>query len=79
MNLNKNTVKMCFEFPNMISDCSIRFSGIFFDTGMDYKIMLGDGFRGIIRTLKILNWPKLDIHFKSSYNEYPDCKSLDNI
>lgn len=77
MNLNDRQVKVCFEFPTMISDCSIRFNQMFFDTSLYYKIVLGDGFRGIIRTLKILNWPKLDIHFKGSFLEGINCKALE--
>jgi hypothetical protein len=37
-------------------------------------MIVGEGFKGIIRTLRVLNWPKLDIHFKGEYIDGMDCK-----
>ena len=36
-------------------------------------MVLGDKFKGIIRTLRVLNWPKLEMHFKGEYIEGADC------
>ena len=37
-------------------------------------MVLGDKFKGIIRTLRVLNWPKLEMHFKGEYIDGSDCK-----
>ena len=36
-------------------------------------MVLGDKFKGIIRTLKVLNWPKLEMHFMGEYIEGDYC------
>eukprot|EP00347_Sterkiella_histriomuscorum_P006905 403350981 len=73
MNLKSNIVKICLDFPPVISDCNTRFSSIYFDAYQAYKVTIGDRFRGIIRSIRIANWPKLDIHFKSEYKVDTDC------
>ena len=36
-------------------------------------MIIGEKFKGIVRTLKVLNWPKLEIHYKGVYLEEEKC------
>lgn len=67
MNLKEDEIKICFSFPPDLMDCSIKYKGVVFNSDYLYRMVIGEKFIGIIRTLKVLNWPKLDIHFKSKY------------
>lgn len=37
-------------------------------------MVVGEGFKGIVRTLRVLNWPKLDIHYRGSYLVDDQCQ-----
>ncbi|CDW74938.1 UNKNOWN [Stylonychia lemnae] len=75
MNLRKDQVKMCLNFPPIILDCSTKFTNVYHDSSKLYKMRIGENFRGIIRTIAILNWPKLEYHFKTQYKTNLDCKA----
>jgi hypothetical protein len=54
------------------------YQGIRYNPDYNFKMVIGDGFKGIIRTLKVLNWPKLEMHFKGNYLPEDDCKRYAN-
>ena len=40
-------------------------------------MIIGEKFKGIIRTLKVLNWPKLEMHYKGVFLEKEKCKKFE--
>ncbi|CDW89043.1 UNKNOWN [Stylonychia lemnae] len=47
----------------MINTCEIYFKNVFHDHEQKFQIIVGDQFKGVIRSIKILKWPKMDYHF----------------
>lgn len=74
MNLRDDEIKICFTFPPDLMDCSMKYKGVIFNADYLYKMVIGENFIGTIRTLKVLNWPKLDVHFKSRYITGDSCQ-----
>ena len=73
MNLKADEVKICFAFPPKIITCKMKYKGIAFNQDYPFKMIIGEKFKGIVRTLKVLNWPKLEIHYKGVYLEQEKC------
>lgn len=79
MNLREDEIKICFTFPPNLMDCSMKYKGVIFNAEYEYRMVIGEKFVGVIRTLKVLNWPKLDIHFKSKYATGENCQKYGTI
>ena len=76
MNLDYDEVKICFTYPPNIMSCDMKYKGIHFNQDYPFKMIVGEKFNGIIRTLKVLNWPKLEIHYKGVYLEGEECQKF---